>query len=72
MKKAYLVSGIGNPAAFRKTAKEAGLRPVGEMPFPDHHRYTGKKMCGMRIPGQSQGRRAHRHDRKRCREDALP
>lgn len=40
MKKAYLVSGIGNPAAFKKTAKEAGLRPVGEMPFPDHHRYT--------------------------------
>lgn len=40
MKKAYLVSGIGNPAAFKKTAKEAGLRPVGEMTFPDHHRYT--------------------------------
>ena len=40
MKKAYLVSGIGNPAAFKKTAREAGLRPVGGMPFPDHHRYT--------------------------------
>ncbi len=40
MKKAFLLSGIGNPAAFRETAKEAGLRPVGDMAFPDHHAYT--------------------------------
>ena len=40
MKKAFLLSGIGNPAAFQETAREAGLRPAGEMAFPDHHSYT--------------------------------
>ena len=40
MKKVFLLSGIGNPAAFRETAKEAGLRPLGDMAFPDHHAYT--------------------------------
>lgn len=40
MKKAYLLSGIGNPGAFQETAKSAGLRPVGQMAFDDHHHYT--------------------------------
>ena len=39
-KRAYLMSGIGNPAAFGETAKEAGFIPVGEMAFDDHHAYT--------------------------------
>lgn len=40
MKKALLVSGIGNPGAFAETAKAAGLRMVGQMAFDDHHHYT--------------------------------
>ncbi len=40
MKKVYLLSGIGNPGAFKETAKEAGMRPVGEMAFGDHHHYA--------------------------------
>lgn len=39
-KRAYLMSGIGNPAAFAETAREAGFIPVGEMAFDDHHAYT--------------------------------
>lgn len=38
-KRAYLVSGIGNPGAFAETAKEAGLFLTGEMAFDDHHAY---------------------------------
>ena len=38
-KKAFPVSGIGNPLAFRETVKHAGLFPVGEMAFSDHHAY---------------------------------
>lgn len=39
-KKVFLLSGIGNPDAFRETAKEAGINPVGSMSLPDHHAYT--------------------------------
>ncbi|MGN0954099.1 tetraacyldisaccharide 4'-kinase [Dialister sp.] len=39
-KKAYLVSGIGNPAAFAGTAREAGFFLTGEMAYDDHHHYT--------------------------------
>ncbi|MEE0291171.1 MAG: tetraacyldisaccharide 4'-kinase [Dialister sp.] len=39
-KRAYLVSGIGNPKAFAGTAKEAGFFLTGEMAYDDHHRYT--------------------------------
>ena len=39
-KKAFLVSGIGNPASFAETASEAGLVRTGDMSFPDHHAYT--------------------------------
>ncbi len=34
-----LASGLGNPAAFAATARAAGLAIVGELRFPDHHRY---------------------------------
>ena len=39
-KKAFLVSGIGNPAAFANTAADAGLLPVDAVSFNDHHVYT--------------------------------
>ena len=38
--KACLVSGIGNPASFHRTAKEAGITVVRVFDFPDHHVYT--------------------------------
>lgn len=38
-KKVFLLSGIGNPAAFKKTAEEAGLTVLGETALPDHHAY---------------------------------
>ena len=37
---AFLLSGIGNPAAFRKTAEEAGLTVLGMQTLPDHAAYT--------------------------------
>jgi tetraacyldisaccharide 4'-kinase len=36
----YLVCGIGNPEAFRRTASDAGLHVAGMTSFPDHHAYT--------------------------------
>lgn len=36
----FLLSGIGNPGAFRKTAEEAGLDVRGSMALPDHHGYA--------------------------------
>lgn len=39
-KKAFILSGIGNPGSFNETALEAGLSPVGNMSLSDHHTYT--------------------------------
>ena len=39
-KRAFLLSGIGNPGGFQKTAEEAGLSVVGSRTLPDHHDYT--------------------------------
>lgn len=36
----FLLSGIGNPGGFRKTAEEAGFIVKGELALPDHHDYT--------------------------------
>jgi tetraacyldisaccharide 4'-kinase len=36
------VAGIARPARFFAELKEAGWVVTGEMPFPDHHRYTGR------------------------------
>ena len=43
-KRAYLVSGIGNPAAFARTAGEAGLFLTGEMAYDDHHHYSDEDL----------------------------
>ena len=37
--------GIGNPAAFRKTLEQCGVRVAALMPFPDHFRYTSDNAC---------------------------
>ena len=42
--------GIGNPAAFRHTLEQCGVRVAEFIPFPDHYRYTSgdlKKMGQM-------------------------
>ncbi len=36
----FLLSGIGNPGAFQKTAVSAGLTVKGTLALPDHHSYT--------------------------------
>lgn len=36
----FLLSGIGNPGGFRKTAEEAGFLVKGALALPDHHDYT--------------------------------
>lgn len=39
MKKAWLVSGIGNSRSFRRSAESMGVEILGESAFEDHHGY---------------------------------
>ncbi len=39
-KRAFLMSGIGNPDAFADTARSCGLFLTGEMAFDDHYSYS--------------------------------
>lgn len=43
-KKAFLLSGIGNPKAFERTCGEAGLLCEGSLSFDDHHAYTAEDL----------------------------
>lgn len=43
-KEAFLLSGIGNPGAFRKTAEDAGLTVKGTMELADHHSYQDEDL----------------------------
>jgi len=43
-KKCMIFSGIGSPAAFRKTIQELNYTLVGEKIFPDHHPYLSQDM----------------------------
>src|SRR4029078_3736226 len=42
-----IVSGVGNPAAFRKTVESLGAEVVAEKTFPDHHAYTREDVVAM-------------------------
>lgn len=42
-----IVSGIGNPAAFRRTVEEAGGRVVAEVIKPDHHPYPAADLSAI-------------------------
>lgn len=42
------VSGIGNPAAFRRTLESLGSTVIAERTFPDHHGYTRPDVDGLR------------------------
>ncbi len=37
-------SGIGNPDAFHRTLHQIGVKVVGFLRFPDHHRYTERDL----------------------------
>ena len=50
-----IVSGIGNPAAFRRTVEAAGAIVDNEMIYPDHHRYASDDLTKI-------GRAAHSTD----------
>ena len=39
-KRALLICGVGHPASFRATAEGLGLRVLGAIVYPDHHRYS--------------------------------
>ncbi len=51
----FLLSGIGNPAAFRKTAEEAGLTVLGMKTLPDHAAYTKADVAGAVSEAKKQG-----------------
>lgn len=40
----YLMSGIGNPAAFRSTCESLGLQIRGTSWFPDHHHFSSEDL----------------------------
>ncbi len=42
-----LVSGIGNPAAFERTALALGAVVAGHRRFPDHHPFTAADLAGL-------------------------
>ncbi|MFO0936099.1 MAG: tetraacyldisaccharide 4'-kinase [Gemmataceae bacterium] len=42
-----MVSGIGNPAAFRRTLESLGATIAAEKQFPDHHGYTRADVEGL-------------------------
>ncbi len=42
--------GIGNPASFRQTLREAGIEVMDWREFPDHHAYTLDDLKGLQPP----------------------
>jgi len=51
-KKVVALSGIGNPAAFRKTLEEVGAIVIEEMCYADHHFYTTADMLDIASKAQ--------------------
>ena len=51
----FLMSGIGNPEAFRTTCELAGFRILGHSIFPDHHHYTNDEISQVLHQAQSCG-----------------
>jgi tetraacyldisaccharide 4'-kinase len=43
----FAVSGIGNPAAFRRSLENLGAQVVGEERFPDHHHYDAATLAAV-------------------------
>ena len=51
-KKVLAVSGIANPDYFSSLIKKCGMEIVGEMTFPDHHRFTVKDLVSIEKEGK--------------------
>ena len=43
--KAFVISGVGNPAAVRATIEQCGATVVGERAWPDHHAWTASDLA---------------------------
>jgi len=54
-KRVWLVSGIGNSAAFRRSATSIGVEVVGETAFQDHYAYRSSDVSGIRADMQAAG-----------------
>lgn len=54
----YLISGIGNPAAFEQTAKSIGLDICGSSAFGDHHLYDAGDVSRICAAAQNAGAEA--------------
>jgi len=46
-----LVSGLGNPEAFERSARDAGARVVATKRFPDHHHFRRTELDGVAPDG---------------------
>lgn len=53
-----VLSGIGNPAAFRRTLMSLGAEVVAEKVFPDHHDYTRADVVELRAWAETLPREA--------------
>ena len=51
----YLMSGIGNPLAFRSTCESLGLQIRGNLWFPDHHHFTSPDLLTTRQAATAAG-----------------
>jgi tetraacyldisaccharide 4'-kinase len=47
-----LVSGIGNPQAFERTARALGAEVIAVHPFPDHHDFKREELNGLLANGE--------------------
>jgi tetraacyldisaccharide 4'-kinase len=54
-RKVYLMSGIGNPSAFRATCESLQTIVAGEAIFADHHHYTAAELEHVRDDAQRAG-----------------
>ena len=54
-RRVFLMSGIGNPAAFQRTCELAGLQIVGSCWFADHHQFSGDELQRVRQMAREAG-----------------
>lgn len=47
-KRAFLMCGVGNPAAFAETCRAVGITVVDSQYFPDHHHYSDQDLSTVR------------------------
>ena len=52
---AHLVSGIGAPESFERTARECGMEVFRHSRFPDHHPFSQREMQNLQEQSRSEG-----------------